>query len=695
VCITACGHFALLGGSAGTVCAFNLQSGGRRGVFPTDKSISSAYAAKGKIRRHGAMQANPGGRTDEGVGFPADRDTGRGEGDIGARNYMLGKVDSVDTTLALAAGIAPPQSRMAAAAAVAGAAAAAAAAASSRVPAGLSTLGAQAASSVETVSRHAAAVYGVATDLLNSVAVSVDAAGVVLFWDFATHALLSSLELPAPASALLLSRSSGLGAIACDDFSVRVVDVSTRRQVRSFSGHSNRISDMCFSPDGRWLVSASLDRSIRVWDLPTARCLDWMTFQLAPISVTFSPTSEYLVTAHADSLGLCMWANKAHFGGAVLEGVAPTAPANMSLPRSSRDTAADGPSALEPDAPVFDQGGADVYVSGDDSLSPGADEVMPGSASGGSSEPQLAICEAGDAGEAKAGCRITMSGLPQAAWANLGRLDHILARNRPIEPPKKPEAAPFFLPTAAGLNPTFVAPSGSTSASTRVQSSADAKDADELEPNGHDDDEAWAGPVAATMHTSLESAPAFATSRLVVSPPSASAHVGRTARTVLASLLRGFEQSREAAEAASEASSAAATGMGARTLAAAAALSASKLDEASGAVSSHLASLAQFAVDVEIRSLALGSAEDSDGVLLLGSLLRYFSHELRRRSVRRFELIQAHLSLTLAVHGALCAEVPVLRAIASDLRRAQLQDAVILSDTLDKGLSLVALALGH
>ena len=135
--------------------------------------------------------------------------------------------------------------------------------------------------------------------------------------------------------------------------------------------------------------------------------------------------------------------------------------------------------------------------------------------------------------------------------------------------------------------------------------------------------------------------------------------------------------------------------MGARTLAAAAALSASKLDEASGAVSAHLASLAQFAVDVEIRSLALGSAEDSDGVLLLGSLLRYFTHELRRRSVRRFELIQAHLSLALAVHGALCAEVPVLRAIASDLRRAQLRDAVILSDTLDKGLSLVALALGH
>jgi hypothetical protein len=130
-------------------------------------------------------------------------------------------------------------------------------------------------------------------------------------------------------------------------------------------------------------------------------------------------------------------------------------------------------------------------------------------------------------------------------------------------------------------------------------------------------------------------------------------------------------------------------------LAAAASLSASQLDEASGAVSAHLASLAQFAVDVEIRSLALGSLEDSDGVQLLGSLLRYFTHELRRGTVRRFELIQAHMSLTLAVHGTLCAEVPVLRTLARDLRNAQLRDAVILSDTLDKGLGLIALALGH
>lgn len=44
-------------------------------------------------------------------------------------------------------------------------------------------------------------------------------------------------------------------------------------------------------------------------------------------------------------------------------------------------------------------------------------------------------------------------------WENLLHLDTIKARSKPIQPPKKPEAAPFFLPTVPGLasKPVFAA----------------------------------------------------------------------------------------------------------------------------------------------------------------------------------------------------------------------------------------------
>mgnify|MGYP001810922628 CR=1 FL=1 len=53
----------------------------------------------------------------------------------------------------------------------------------------------------------------------------------------------------------------------------------------------------------------------------------------------------------------------------------------------------------------------------------------------------------------------TLSMLPRTQWQNLVHLDTIKARNKPMEPPTKPAAAPFFLPTLAGVdsgrNPVF------------------------------------------------------------------------------------------------------------------------------------------------------------------------------------------------------------------------------------------------
>ena len=50
-------------------------------------------------------------------------------------------------------------------------------------------------------------------------------------------------------------------------------DVETGRQVRSFAGHRDRITDVGISADGKWLLSSSLDGTLRVWDIPAARTL--------------------------------------------------------------------------------------------------------------------------------------------------------------------------------------------------------------------------------------------------------------------------------------------------------------------------------------------------------------------------------------------------------------------------------------
>lgn len=50
-------------------------------------------------------------------------------------------------------------------------------------------------------------------------------------------------------------------------------DIEAVRIVRQFRGHTDRITDLQMSQDARWLLSSSLDGTMRVWDVPSARCL--------------------------------------------------------------------------------------------------------------------------------------------------------------------------------------------------------------------------------------------------------------------------------------------------------------------------------------------------------------------------------------------------------------------------------------
>jgi WD40 repeat protein/serine/threonine protein kinase len=48
---------------------------------------------------------------------------------------------------------------------------------------------------------------------------------------------------------------------------------TTRRFTKSFEGHSNSVSSVCISKDGRWALSGSADTTLRLWDISTGQCV--------------------------------------------------------------------------------------------------------------------------------------------------------------------------------------------------------------------------------------------------------------------------------------------------------------------------------------------------------------------------------------------------------------------------------------
>ena len=96
----------------------------------------------------------------------------------------------------------------------------------------------------DTPTAHNGQVTGVTVDALNARTITVGVDGYMRVWDFGTHALFTEVNVGVPITQLEVAKDSGLVALLCDDFAVRLYDMSSYRCVRTFTGHSNRVNDV-------------------------------------------------------------------------------------------------------------------------------------------------------------------------------------------------------------------------------------------------------------------------------------------------------------------------------------------------------------------------------------------------------------------------------------------------------------------
>uniref|UniRef100_M3XKA9 WD repeat domain 36 n=1 Tax=Latimeria chalumnae TaxID=7897 RepID=M3XKA9_LATCH len=266
---------------------------------------------------------------------------------------------------------------------------------------------------------HEGPIRGVAVDGLNQLIITTGGDGIIKFWKFKTKELVHTIELNTSPAIMLLHRESSMLAIASDDFSICVLDIETRKIVRKFSGHRGQINDMAFSPDGRWLVTASMDCTLRTWDLPSGCLIDCFLLDSAAVSITMSPMGDFLASSHVDDLGIYLWSNSTLYSLVSLHPLpADYEPSVVTLPGT---------------CPALDVGATEVEEPSDEMIEYDSPEQLG---------EQL----------------VTLSLLPESRWKNLINLDVIKKRNKPKEPPKVPKSAPFFIPTVPGLVPQFAVP---------------------------------------------------------------------------------------------------------------------------------------------------------------------------------------------------------------------------------------------
>ena len=257
---------------------------------------------------------------------------------------------------------------------------------------------------------HTGTITGIVVDNLNQNVLSCSLDGTVIFWDFLTGRLIHRVQLDAAApTAMQYNPTSGLVSLACDDFCIRVLDIETKRIVRELWGCVGQIYDHCFSQDGRWIVACSMDSVIRIYDLATGHLID--AFRTATCTnVAFSSTGEFLATTHSGSIGINIWNNKA---------------LSMHVPIRQ----------IDEDSGIIDLTNDALF----NAASQLAIEDFPDS-----EEYTNAIEGVSDIDQLDSKL-LTLSLVPPSRWQTLLNLESIRERNKPVQPPEKPKAAPFFL----------------------------------------------------------------------------------------------------------------------------------------------------------------------------------------------------------------------------------------------------------
>jgi WD40 repeat protein len=116
-------------------------------------------------------------------------------------------------------------------------------------------------------------------------------------WD---TGLTSTGSLNISSAPLCMDATADKLVVGSPDGACRLFDTSTRRTLSQLTGHSDKVQAVYFSPSGTQIISASADRTIKVWDMQSAAATT--TLPCPSACHDLSPSQATICTGHFDGI---------------------------------------------------------------------------------------------------------------------------------------------------------------------------------------------------------------------------------------------------------------------------------------------------------------------------------------------------------------------------------------------------------
>lgn len=155
---------------------------------------------------------------------------------------------------------------------------------------------------------HSRIVYTVATSDRDNLIASGSDDKTVSLWRVKEHSdnpslrCIHKIKLRSCINSLAFSPDGELLGAALDSGWIELYDMTTGKNIGSIEGQTtSEVWTICFSPDGKQIISGALDRAVRIWDVQTRHCNwalrghdEWVN------GVAVAPNGRHIVSAGGD-----------------------------------------------------------------------------------------------------------------------------------------------------------------------------------------------------------------------------------------------------------------------------------------------------------------------------------------------------------------------------------------------------------